>query len=338
MSQTYKNIKEITDYVISNYDWFYYSKQCKWDSYEAIHKNPVAFIEEYIKIGSKTMDLSFLKTDEGLSKANHIISIYFLGLYVYAKNSTIKQKIDKWLSTAYNALLEKGVNCNMNFSFVWFMTCFYHDHKKDEETCNNQSDNDITKSLDEIFDNNKNPLFPSIFNKKLVLKYHNYRLNKCTVKDHGIYGGIAYWDKMKGSFEEVKSTGTMIGKDIYKDNKGRLWSKSILEIIHKNVAKSIIMHNIWFCKKDADSTDVEKYRRCGLSDLIIDSPLITTEHVFLFLLEFIDAIDIVKTADKNNLSHDDVKIMVDERKIYIDHNELYWLKLKSNINRTTIEI
>jgi len=111
----------------------------KWDYYNAydydnsidiqrIYNNPKAFIKNYFANGSKNLALNILQAENedklmnmpyfSNYRALHTVSTFFLGLLI---------------ENAANPDNPLEINCerdytNMPFSYLWFLTCLYHDY------------------------------------------------------------------------------------------------------------------------------------------------------------------------------------------------------------------
>jgi len=286
-------------------------------------------IDKEIRIGTKSLSIESIKKD----RLKHIVSIFFLGVYIYENCEKLQTEINSW--TKSKIVIVEEISTRTDFYYFWFLTCFYHDLGYTAEDNNNAKDyltrQQINETVELLFDSNNSNEYPkTVFNAELVLNYLHYR----NYKDHGIIGGIRYFIDRNSEYEKKKNEIDN-GRSSFIDRKTNLvWSDQIVEKVHKSIARSIILHNIWFCK--GNSEDIELYKHHGLGNLIIDEPKISTDHIFLYFLQIIDTID----PSKYKCDLDNIDIFVDNSVIEItgSKNDMYWLNLKAISNETKIRI
>lgn len=110
------------------------SNRCVWDYYSAyffkadpeivavLKYSPKSFITDYFKNGSKNLALSVGDKNDDMSlfpdfRATHTVSAFFIGLLIE------KSMPDEQLS-----ILGDDGAWEMPFSYLWFLTCLYHDY------------------------------------------------------------------------------------------------------------------------------------------------------------------------------------------------------------------
>ncbi|HOD55366.1 MAG TPA: hypothetical protein PKJ08_12635, partial [Candidatus Cloacimonadota bacterium] len=261
-----------------------YNRRELWDYYEHIKDNQSTldsledilssadksknFIDTYLVKGKK--DESYiLKNRIGNiireDKAIHTFSIFFLGIYLYENVDIIKKSINKKIKRIKRKINkntdETGVLINTHFSYIWFLICFYHDIACDYEDNteklqsieNFQSVSSLSVSIPEF-----KKSIPDYY-QDIWKSYFLYRLS-CGKIDHGIFGGLLFYNDMRINYENTKKQkGT---NDENFELNGVYWSKEILEEVHAYVAWVIMAHNIWYIDKTDQNYAV--YQKFGL--------------------------------------------------------------------------
>lgn len=174
----------------------------KWRYYNKLNINPFLSIENSREFVSKFIELSGKAVGNPLfdnifkledNRIKHIVSTYFLGIYLYENSDKIRFLADK---IVYRYKL-KNPNSRIEFSFIWYLICLFHDLGYDIE------DNQTFKSFDEFIDGRVKYYLkervgvPPVF-EKTYIDYFNYRLKSLDANlnkpDHGICGGILLFD------------------------------------------------------------------------------------------------------------------------------------------------
>jgi len=294
--------------------WNYYEKDFSSLSFSD-SDSCYAFIKIFIEYSGKYgihlyQDLDYVKDTQPL-RLLHIISTFFLGLWLYRKN-------DNYLHNNIHNELKKlrcfdnnTYNIDKQFTYVWFMATLFHDLAYKYEEKNNG----------ESLPRHKIPCKQSIpnFYKKVYNKYYRYRRKK----EHGIYAGLTF-DKEISEIRRFHDENNV-------ETKG--WEKKLEEIYHY-VAWIILAHNIWLKREGKDNT--KHYRKRHLGKLIQDSTKDTNGHYKEYkvkfknypLLTFFCIIDTIEPRKANiNLSETDISLFQD--KIIIQTtNDSYRKKIK----------
>jgi hypothetical protein len=265
-------------------------EEIKWNYYASFpNNNPILkpivtdnesanFITQYFRKGGKNEAMVDFDLDHfGSQRADHTISIFFLGLILF-HNSSLKDKIffDGVVSENYEF-----------FQFIWFVTCLSHDvafyRENDPYLMEANTDiNALKANLNIKYDLTSQQIenVPAdIF--ELCGIYFKYRHNHPTYPgmDHGIYSGILMFDRL------VKNRITKKAQQ----EQALLW-EDFLDRHYAYAAATVAVHNIWLPKKN----DYPQYANAGLSALIRRQPINFEEAPLLFLLGLVDTIDPVK--------------------------------------------
>ena len=253
------------------------------------------FIDAYLHRGGKG-DIPYAKNIEELlpSRVKHIVSCFFLGSIFYIKCLRIRKSIESSLQITRTSESTSG-----NFSYLWFLTCLFHDlgyavedHKRTSKKENDMY-NDYLKELP------SRPYgIPTLYNKKTLKSYSLLRACQHSCYDHGIVGGISlfhdlciYRRRMVESFGE-KHDGLYWGKELEKHFGFVSWV--------------IACHNIWMINEH--STDVAAYKFFGLNNLIIKDSyqdifkysISSEKNPFLFLFCLVDSIEPIKVMESTD--------------------------------------
>lgn len=291
--------------------WKYYSKMniCPFDS----DYHTKEFITRFIELSGKAQQNPLYKNIYKLEyqRLRHIVSTFFLGTYLYYNIPKIKEPIDLVISR----FKKQNPNSKIEFSFIWFLICLFHDLGYFIE------DNDNYNNFDD-FIGNKVKYFlkervgvPPLY-EKIYKDYFNYRLsspnNSIRKPDHGICGGIILFNTLNK---------ILIGKQKYKKSEGLSWNPKLVNI-YRHASWVILSHNIFFIREG--DIDEQTYRNSNLSDLILDkqedSKINLKKHAFLFLFALIDTIDPIKTLRSfENLEK--LKCEIDSDKIIFEVND-----------------
>jgi len=217
------------------------------------------FIDEYFRhAGKDAIPFQIINTNVfDFSKANHSSLIFLLGVIIN-----------------YNCFKKAGIYEGNNtsgypqFSFVWFLTCLFHDiaYELENKCKNNVEFNNISefKIKNKLLERNEyNNAHEALLN--VVEPYYNYRIS-FNKRDHGIIGGLYLYD------------------NLIKIREDKDWN-SDLDLFYADAAAAIATHNIWFKDKNAISAIKELKEIKSVS--FNDSSL-------LFLLGLVDSIDPLK--------------------------------------------
>ena len=262
-------------------DWDYYSEI----SYKRLAnpfingKGHISFVQKYFNRSGKGKVLKFIDFIPGKrldkNRIVHSNSIFFLGILLN-KNTSLKY-------SDYNKTNKPGYNV---FSFIWFLTCLFHDFgftleddKKlagDIDTIDKMNNKyGITNNLLEA-----NSLFREHILTKCIEQYFNYRIVECKVVDHGISAGLYFYDRLFKIREEKEFTKT---HPLY-------WGKDLLQQ-YAEACFAIATHNIWLPNKQ----NISKYISHQLDSLVNDfKPIKFSDFPMLYLLGIVDTIDPVK--------------------------------------------
>jgi len=320
--------------------WDYYNSFNNYPYTKFLNK-PKVFIKQFMKKSGKMIDgmhqfgfnLLELK-DIKLDRAKHIVSIYFLGIYVYEKSNILNKILDETFKAIKESFTDKLLTkTKLDFYYFWFLICFYHDLGYIVEE-NGMVKDYITRkqmidTIQNLFNDIKMNDYPSdYYSEEVILNYLHFR----NYKDHGIIGGIKYYIDRSIEYERKRKVSK---EKTFIDENNLIWSDEIVENIHKPIARSIILHNIWFCKKG--TSNEKHYKKHGLNDLIICLPPITTQHIFSYFLQLMDTID----PSKQKTELKDIVINVNNCIIEINSrkpNDIFWLKLKANYKEANIKL
>jgi len=291
----------------------------KWKYYSRLDYNPFnstdesrKFIAEFIELAGKGEKNPLVDNIEKLkeNRIRHIISIFFLGIYIYHESKFLKSLMDKTILR----FKKQNPHSKIEFSFIWFLICLFHDlgyvieDKKHPENFESYIKGKVKYFL------NKSVGVPPVY-KKTFKDYFDYRLKSkdknINKPDHGIIGGILLFNKLNDILKKKQKNN---------NSKGLSWNKKLINI-YRFTSWIILSHNIFFIRK-GNSVSVEKeYRKYNLHDLILDktekSKIDLEKYPFLYFFLLVDSIDPIKTFDKyENLN--DLKIECVDNKILIN--------------------
>ena len=106
--------------------------------------NSKKFLKDFIEMSSKEKNELYKEIDNLNDRATHVVSAFFIGHYIY-ENTQLKNLIDKEISKLVEV---SGVKSDINFSFIWYLTCLFHDLGYNIEKSSNLKFENI-KSLEE---------------------------------------------------------------------------------------------------------------------------------------------------------------------------------------------
>jgi len=303
-----KNLKIIYDKILSKKSlWYYYDKPLKGFGKNPLHINNVLskskkFISEYLHRGGKLVYNSLVQEPIEEYRYRHTISLFFLGLHLYLNCKIINENINKLIEKIKISLKNEQM-LDIDFPYLWFITCFFHDFGYSHE--NNFSV--FLRHCNKIENYPKKLLGVPKEIKKLWQKYFIYRIVRFNKIDHGITAGLLLYNYLHKRYNELRSEN-----DKYKntecfieDETGLYWSKRLLETIHLRAISAIIAHNIWIVNESDPKkiNDINYYKIFGLEELVIpeNQNLIDVHsHPLLFLLCLVDTIEPLKLDMKKN--------------------------------------
>lgn len=303
-------LKIYQDLFADNGKWRYYNK-LNIDPFLSI-ENSKEFVSKFIELSGKADDNplfdNIIKLDD--KRIKHIVSTYFLGIYLYHNSDKIKCLADKIV----NRYQSQNLDSRIKFSFIWYLICLFHDLGYGIE--NNQT----FKSFDEFIEGKvmyylkERVGVPLVFEKTYV-NYFNRRLNSCNKDlnkpDHGICGGILLFDILNSNLIKKR-----LQNSIYFS-----WNKKLINV-YRFACWVILSHNIYFTKKG--NSNEQEYLDNNLQDLILsktDKPKIKLKnHTFLYLFQLVDSIDPIKlVGDYENLKDFEFKCSNDILEIKINN-------------------
>lgn len=243
-------LKELYKDLIEDPDsWLYYHSNQPRLKYEMLFDKTASydFIKNYFKCGGKGKvfedDPYIIKYEYVLKERSpHIVSTFLLGIQI-AKSL----KFD----------INMKNNDNINFIYLWFMACLYHDigyvYENDYNCMNlRMVQKEGLKALKEICDikymcNNefktyKKGYIDLYFSNRAICSSGN--IGKI---DHGIVGGLLLYDRLRKNFYEARKKANKndpnFSKDKFEYNELN-YSKTHFEY-YAEAADAIIAHNIW---------------------------------------------------------------------------------------------
>lgn len=245
------------------------------------------------------------------SRCQHIVYTYLLGIYFYNNSKKIKYTIDQKIN-----------RYNKEFPFIWFLICLFHDlGSSNENACIEES---ITDSIAL-----RQPSGIPRFYKDLYKNYYEYR-KSFSIYDHGITAGlIMYRDLCKIRRIKAHSSHPLF------------WGEK-LESVYNLAAWIVLCHNIWYAKS-IDKTTCESYKEYKLDPLIIQSneyKIHFSKYPLLFLfclVDSIEAIKVVKSADLLNMIYIDIKETSNNLKLQFDSSltgdyKMQWMNKVNDLN------
>lgn len=258
-------------------------------------KNTKDFILGFIKLSDKSKGNPLYDTVKKLdnNRIRHIVSTFFLGIYLYNNIQKIKDPIDIVISR----YKKQNPESTIKFPFIWYLICLFHDSGYLIENKKKYRDfDDFIKDYKVKFFLKKPVGVPTLYGN--VYKYYfNYRINHTedSIKkpDHGICGSIILFNTLKKILVRKQ-----IKELINKEPENKSWNPKLLNI-YRFASWVILSHNIFFIRK-GDPAE-QNYEDNHLDDLILDTnsgPKIDyIKHSFLFLFALVDSIEPVKELD-----------------------------------------
>jgi hypothetical protein len=237
----------------------------------------------------------------------HIVSSFFLSIYLYYNSDLFKKSIDKTLGK----FKKQNPHSKIEFSFIWFLICLFHDLGYIIETSSHYTNFETFIQGRVKYFLNQRVGVPLVY-EETFKKYFNYRVNSNNDEiygpDHEICGGILLFNKLNS---------ILIKKQFHNNSMGLSWNKKLIKI-YRLASWVILSHNIYFIRKgDPAEND---YIRNNLQSLILDkdemSKIKLEKHSFLYLFLLVDSLDPIKTFNEyENLRN--IKIGCLDNKIVI---------------------
>ncbi len=283
-----------------NRQWNYYHMTNLINPFNSpAYDNSKRFIKEFLEYSNKTKDIyDVLELIEPYRNL-HIVTDYFLGIFIYENSYKVKRSIDNQIKKIVSP---ENISVDNTFKYFWFLICFYHD-------------------VGYYYENNSN-LISSLANLEIQLRikhkiprllgvpklYHSvknnyllYRYENCNRFDHGIIGGILLYDRLIKIYKYFQNS-YYNGQKSFTHN-GLYWSDSMFKYFQL-IASIILTHNMWFKIENVDSVDdINIYRHYKLDKLVITNskPKINlNKHPFLFLLSLVDTLEPTKQQSDPN--------------------------------------
>lgn len=294
-----------------------YSKKSKWRYYSKMNINPFNsdhdtkdFITRFIELSRKAEENPLYDNIDKLDdqRIRHIVSTFFLGTFLYYNVPKIKGSIKVVIDRFQN----QNPNSKIEFSFIWFLICLFHDLGYSIENHKNFRNFDDFISGKVKYFLNERVGVPALY-ENVFKNYFNYRLKShkdfLRKPDHGICGGIILFNKLND---------ILLKKQKNKKSEGLLWNQKLINI-YRYSSWVILSHNIFFIVKGHEDENI--YKENNLDKLILDqneAPKIKlTKHSFLHLFCLVDTLDPIKTFDSfENLNN--VILEIEENKITLE--------------------
>ena len=306
----------IKDFILDVYReselWNYYSDNTITKQDICKTNDCRVFIEFFFGASGKEDCMSSLIKDlKDLSdeRCQHIVYVFLLGVGIYHKEEKLKERIDSQID---NYRKKYGCKSDVNFLFVWFLCCLFHDlgYVKEE-------------SDDINWDFNMNEIGSSVgipkFYRGTTKKYLKYIKDKYKKIDHGIYSGIT----MFKSLCEIRHNKEIQNKI--------MWEKELIPIY--NISSWVVLcHNIWLQEKE--TIDAILYQKYGLDSLIYkkgELKILPDKSPLFFFFCLIDSIEPIKLIKDVSLL-DNIDFLFNNSTIIITNNLFRDFKEK-NSNR-----
>jgi hypothetical protein len=320
-----------------------FKKTNKWNYYNPLfdfgkelpfisEQSSIDFLKNFIKVAGKAEQKLFNEIDNLGNRANHTVTVFFLGHYIY-QNTILKHEIDKEISNLKDYY---SVNCIIEFSYLWFLTCLFHDlgYKIENNKVLQYDDfNSLIINSKNLFEVSGVPqLYGDIYKE-----YFKYRLKKHCKNDHGIVAAHLLFDSLCEIRRLAKDSQFNTETTEVKSKDANLCWDEELEHCYNFCAWNILAHNIWYSNED-DRCNVENYKSEELDRLILkENPsrdeykIQLNKHPFFFLFCLVDTIEPFKNL--NNISElKKVSIeIIDKSKIKISST------LKCGCNETILK-
>ena len=294
----------IKDFILDVYReselWNYYSDNTITKQDICKTNDCRVFIEFFFGASGKEDCMSSLIKDlKDLSdeRCQHIVYVFLLGVGIYHKEEKLKERIDSQID---NYRKKYGCKSDVNFLFVWFLCCLFHDlgYVKEESDDINWNFN-----LNEIGSSVGIPKFY----RGTTKKYLKYIKDKYKKIDHGIYSGIT----MFKSLCEIRHNKEIQNKI--------MWEKELIPIY--NISSWVVLcHNIWLQEKE--TIDAILYQKYGLDSLIYkkgELKILPDKSPLFFFFCLIDSIEPIKLIKDVSLL-DNIDFLFNNSTIIITNN------------------
>lgn len=302
MKRSFKNI--IDETFRNSKSWDYYadvSIDFDYNPMDSI-ENAKKFLKKFISIAGKGEGLLYQEIDKLKERATHVVAAFFIGHYVYNNIDSLKKLIDSEIKKLVN---ENEVKSDVCFSFIWFLTCLYHDlgYEYEEKEIPEFKDYDaLSKSVENhLLQINGIPKFYN----QIYKNYFKYRLKEHKKNDHGIVAAHLMYDSLYKIRETADKRPNKIQKEL-------CWEKELL-VVYNFCAWNILGHNIWYGSK-CKPYDVIKYTKHKMKRLLLECNQVKIklkDHPFFFFFCLIDTIEPFKKI----LDYDALE------KVYLDLND-----------------
>ena len=286
-----KTIKKILEEILAQQEkWNYYSYENTINPFDS-NENSKEFIKNFIIKSCKAETNQLYQKINNLvdGRALHIVSTFFLGIYFYENSASIKRQLNKTLKKYKNP---KKYKSTIEFSFVWFLACLFHDLGYEFEAESKYESFEIFFEEEKLISLKKYSGVPSIYSQ-IYKDYFNYRVLK-NKNDHGICAAFVLFSDLQKIRKEQEESAN--------NSTGLCWEKSLVNV-YNFAAWTILAHNIWYADSKEQLT-VNNYKEANLNDLILkenEFKITLVKHPFLFLFCLIDSIEPLKRVKRFSL-------------------------------------
>lgn len=171
-------------------------------------------------------------------RRRHIVSLFFIGHILYEKIDAIKTKVNRQLvGLKFPQQDDDKHNEQKLFSFMWILLCLFHDLGYAYEE--GKISPDSSMSIEEISRKLKSNFYPTIYSPENIKRHNDYRLCKWGVKDHGIWGGKAF-------FKDMLQIKEILKKSSHLKEKTNVFCSDDVDHIYAYAAWIIMCHNLRF--------------------------------------------------------------------------------------------
>lgn len=294
MKKSFKRI--IDDTFDSRGHWDYYSEVNFMSNPMTSSDEAISFLQKFIKLSGKAENKLYESIGKLKDRERHVVSAFFIGHYIY-KKSKFKELIDKQIDDLRK---EANVNSDISFSFIWFMTCFFHDLGYTYEVKEKPEYDTIEKLIKETVELPKVNGVPELY-QNVYKEYFAYRLRN-NKNDHGITAAHILFKELKIIRELAEENLNCSKSELY-------WGKELLEV-YNFIAWNILAHNIWY--EDSQSSYDKSYN--SMQELLLKPnqyKISIDKHPFFFLFCLVDTIEPYKTVQSYDLLK---KVSIDVKK------------------------
>lgn len=269
---------------------FYYDEKLGVNPIKSPHRS-WEFIKRYFKSGKKdkAFDLKFHNELKRNGKNIHTVSMYYLGL--------LSKRIIG--PNDYELVSRIGDGYYYPFTYIWFLTCLYHDTASVIEEDRNllgRNLEDALLHLDieyDVFEYLQKWNIGTQYSEELVKNYYRFKQDQLTETDHGIIGGYLLFDRlMKNYFlnwNEYKKSENRWGTFENFNYKNRLWTQEQLRVF-AYISQAIIAHNIWH----QNDTDIIREYNLEAIDERHSKRINMNDNLLLYFLGIMDTIEPTK--------------------------------------------